>query len=341
MNKIEAAIEFIKAGDSIFQDYLSRFSEIDFELMDQDERRRKVNQYAILYAQIAEYYLKALILPDLKNVNYEENTVEEMNFLANDSSGLRRYNHIYKRIIFDSVFDNKIRDIIISQLANYSEYFSNEREQYLDEMVTKPIVIDNTGTEITLTDPRRYGTEIEFSIKNTNNNQKLRDLLDKILNPNTGAIAQNSDAYPKSRYAMIDNNGYTACLKFLIDFTHAIRYALKYKIKNCVKIVGCSRHIFPDLDTEIIITFDNGNSNSFYFDSLNNLWITNADGTMIDTIGCISNYDTQINNYAVIDEVLFFENGQQKRLKLDKKNGVYTFVKGIDKKENNLGIGKI
>ena len=62
---------------------------------------------------------------------------------------------------------------------------------------------------------------------------------------------------------------------------------------------------------------------------------------MIDTIGCISNYDTQINNYAVIDEVLFIENGQQKRLKLDKKNGVYTFVKCIDKKENNLGISKI
>lgn len=332
MNKIEAAIEFIKAGDSIYQDYLSHFSSINFELMAPDERRRKVNQYAILYAQIAEYYLKALILPDLKNDNYVENTDDEMNFIANDSSGLKRYNHIFKRIMFDSAFDSEIRDRIVRELANNGKYFSIERKQYLDELVK--------GNKIIFPDFREYGAKILFSIDNTDNNQKLSNLLDKILNLNTGAIAQNSDAYPKSRYAMIDNNGYTACLEFLIDFTNAIRETIEYKIKNCIRISGCDRRIFPDLDTEIKITFDNGNSDCFYFDSSNNLWITDANGTKIDTIGYIWNYDMQLRNQAVVDEVLFFENGQERRLKLDKKTGDYTFVKCIDKKENNLGISK-
>ena len=339
MNKIEAAIEFIKAGDSIYQDYLSHFFEVDFEIMDSDEKRRKINQYATLYAQICEYYLKALILPDLSNDNYTENSVEEMNFLANDSSGLRRYNHIFKRIIFDSSFDDKIRNMIISELANKGNYFSVARKEYLDEALKKPIEIDANGGKAVLPDPREYGLNVNFSINNTTNNQKLSNLLDEILNPNIGAIAQSSDSYPKSRYAMIDNGRYTANLEFLIDFANAIREAIPYKIKNCIKISGCCRHIFPNLDTEINIIFDNGNSEAFYLDSSYNLFIIN-NGKKVDTIGYIWNYDTQTGTNTVINEVLYNENGQERRLKIDKKTGEYIFSKCTDIRENSSEISK-
>ena len=349
MNKTEAAIELIKAGDSIYQDWLSDFSEINFETMDNDEKRRKINQYAILYAQIIEYYLKALILPDLKNENYNENSVEEMNFLANDSSGLRKYNHIFKRIIFDSAFDEKIRNMIIDHLANHGEYFSSQRNEYLDEQESSFLysfgldetdAIDNEAIKNALLSLKKYRL---INTDNISNDQKLNDLLTKILDQNNGAIANNSDAYPKSRYAMIDPDrlgGYTACLEFLIDFYNAIRNALNYKINNCVNISNCYRHIFPDCDTKITINFVNGSSNFYYFDSAYNLWITDDNGNKIDTVEYIENYDRQTGNWDVIEEIIYIENSKEKRLKYDTKKDKYTYVNYVERKENNLEISK-
>lgn len=337
MNKIDAAKEFIKAGDSIYQDYLSNIYKIDFEMLDEDEKRRKINQYSILYAQIIEYYLKAIILPDLRNANYSENTDEEMNFLSSSRDGIKKFNHIFKRIIFDPCFDSKIKKMIIDDLANYGKYFEQKREKYLDEVINEPMEVDNNGTQVTLPDPRKYGLRLIFSTENNDSNQKLNDLLDAILDLNTGAISSNSDAYPKSRYAMIDNNNYTACLEFLIDFTNAIRRNLKYKFKNCIKVEGCNIHIFPDLDTEVKITLDNGEMEIFYIDLSGDMWIIDSNGKKIDTIGYIWNYSRTSGEHHIIEEVAYIENGEERSL--NRRNGEYLHIKCDNEKINNHGIG--
>lgn len=338
MNKIDAAKEFIKSADSIYEDFLLNFDYSNLELLDDDEKKRKTNQYATLYAQICEYFLKALLLPNLQNENFDVNSEREMEYLANDRNGLRKFNHIFKRIINDENFDRKIRENIINFLAKKAQFVSDERNNYLDEMLKKAIENDDIGLIIALTDPmKRY--EVYFSTENPSYNTKIDAVIDKIIGEENGEILKNSDIYPKSRYAMIDND-YIANLPFLIDLTNALKDSLKKKFNNCLDVKGCSRHIFPDLDSGINIIYASGNTEIFYLDDKANLWITRPNGDKEDSIAYIWNYNRQTNSRERIEEISYSESGIIKILKYDKIRNSYKFIKSreIEKSKKDTSI---
>lgn len=321
MNKIEGAKELIKSADSIYEEFLTKINIENFELYDDDELKRKINQYATLYAQICEYYLKALILPNLTNENYEENSDEEMSFLTFDKNGLRKYNHIFKRIINSNDFDEEVRRYMEIYLLNYLPHIEFERNNVLKEICSEE-AFENVTKYKNLR-----------MILNDSSHPDICQLLD-IICGETGLISNNSNAYSESRYAMISS--YVADLKFLSVFCDAIRESLKLKFKNCFKVQGSKRHIFPDIETNIEIVYDNGNIQNMYLDMHENLWLINDDGKKIDVIGYIWNYDRISDREASINKISFVENGKSKILIRDQSTGEYIFLNNnIKSLENN------
>lgn len=312
MNKIDGAKEFIKSADSIYQDFLTRININSFELYDEDELKRKINQYSMLYAQICEYYLKALILPNLENANYESNSIDEMNYLANNRNGLKKFNHIFKKIINSDEFDENIKRHIENYLLNNLPQIEYERNNIIKKMCVDEGIADVTEYK-----------NLKL-ILNENSHKDINELID-IISGNNGFISNNSNAYPESRYAMISN--YVADLKFLSVFCDAIRDSLQLKFKNCLRVNGCNRFIFPDSGTNIEITFGTNNTQKMFFDENEQLWITNNNGEKIDVIGYVWNYDMLSSKETIINKVSFMENGKHKILVYDKKSEKYVFVK--------------
>ncbi len=322
MNKIEGAKELIKSADSIYEDFLIKINKKNFELYDDDELKRKINQYATLYAQICEYYLKALVLPNLANENYEVNSDEEMNFLTVDRNGLRKYNHIFKRIINSSEFDEEVKKNIENYLLNYIPHIELERDNILRKICGEEGIEDVTKYK-----------NLRL-ILHEDSHPDICQLLDIICGEN-GLISNNSNAYPESRYAMISN--YIADLGFLSVFCDAIRDSLNLKFKNCLKVQGSSRHIFPDAGTNIEIAFDTGNIQKMFFDASEKLWLTNNDGEKLDVIGYVWNYDMISSRETFIDKISFIENGKPRIFIRDKNTGKYIFSNiNIKSLENNI-----
>lgn len=319
MDKIHGAKNLIKAADSIYDSFLNNLDKIDWSEMDIDEIKRKSDEIGFLLAQICEYYLKALLLPNLTSEDYEEYSDAEMKFLAeNNKEGLKKYNHIYRKIINDDKFDEKTRDSIAIYLI---EHLSDVREMY--ESYVKNVKEDVKKTAPWLSSALDLKPVILDS--KLHNDPILKKCFEEIFKDEKGIIANNSNAYPESRYAMLSD--YNVDIEFLLVFKNAITGSLRTKFENCFLPGGCSRHIFPDIDSKIVLTYENGDVEVFIYDENGVLWITDNNGLRLDQIGHIWNYNRKTSSNERIQSINYFEESEKKTLKYRPTNGTYIFVK--------------
>lgn len=311
MNKLEGAKNFIQAADCIYEDYIVNMLEEDFTMYDEKELKIKINSYAEQCAKICEYYLKALILPNMKSPNFDVNSDEEMDYIANNKNGLRKYSHIFKKIINSEDFDENIKKNIEYYLLNHLPHFDEERKD-----ITNKIAKQN-------------GPIFELILSHNklrlfpNSHIDINELLDEISGEN-GYISENSNAYSESRYSMITD--YTADLSFLYVFCEAIRSNLGVKFNNCIEVEETKKHIFIDPGTYIELTFINDDSGSFYFNKNYELFIIDKSKKILDRIGHIWNFNGAKLNNDIIDKIIFIEDGNKRQLTLNKKTGKYYFA---------------
>lgn len=322
MNKQEGAKELIKFADSIFEDYLKN-NRLKFKAYDEDELKRKINQYSILCAQICEYYLKALILPNLRSEAFENDSEEEMHDLAVSKSGLKKYSHVLHNMLNSSNLDKEIQTCIKMYLFNNLPHIEAERNEIINQLFGDTNInqiFEKCGAMISL---------------NESSYTSISGLL-KQIDGEHGLILNNSNAYVESRYSMISD--YKADLKFLSYLCDAIRSSLNLKFKNCIEVGGCSRHIFPDVNTDIYVFFTTGNIRKFVFGDDQRVYITNDDGQLEDVTTSISNFDRVTQNKEQILYVMFTENGKEKLLAYDSDNEVYYFSnENINGLKNMIG----
>ena len=309
MNKLEGAKNFIQAADYIYEDYIVDMLDEDFTMYDENALKIQIHSYAEQCAKICEYYLKALILPNLKSPSFDDNSDEEMDYLVNNKNGLRKYSHIFKKIINSEDFEENIKKEIEMYLLNYLPHFNEERKDITKELSKR------------LTCGKVYKpAHNELKIFN-NPDINLDKLLDEISGEN-GFISENSDAYPKSRYAMITD--YTADLSFLYVFCESIRENLIWKFKNCIEINGTKKHIFIDCDSFIDVIFYDGNVEKFYFDKEYKLYQLNASGN--NRVAYFGKLNLNRFKNDTIDKIIFTEDGNKRQLTLNKKTGKYYFA---------------
>ena len=321
MNKIEAGKNLIKTADFILESNLAHFDlahiyELD---LDPEEIRTIINVYATQYAQICEYYLKALILPDLVSPLHEENSEEEAEYLINDRNGLKKYNHIYKRILNDSQFNQEVRKSINQYLWNYLPDIKGDRNKTLQQICKEENLADITkfsGLKMII-DP------------NSSRKADIVELLDRIIGP-VGYIENNSDAYPASRYAML--NSYIADIQFLSTFKDALRNAIQIKYPNYTFASGINRSIFVDSNSALSIVYEDGSHSIMYMDQKNTLWLTRPDSTLEnpiqeDSVGSIrKGYDKQAQKELNIYSIRYIEDGLQKEITRDRNTNIYYYV---------------
>lgn len=275
------------------------------DFLSKEEKEKILNRYGEQISLACEHYLKSMIIPRIHYEGIASESEEELNkiFANKGNDGIRGYSHFFDRLLTSENSALKksagLQEAILIRLAErlkLKEYYD-----YSCEMINCWLNDDQTKYE------------------------RLKTIL---INKMKEEINKNKDAYPQSRYSVFTE--YIADTKFLINFCLILREMIARTINHCMYFEAIGRHIFPDVESSIIIKTKNGNEFEYAFHDLNSLELlryNQVDIKILTEHELFTKFPPEIgrsihsvneNNYIKdVQEIYYTENGLSYVLKYD------------------------
>lgn len=219
---------------------------LSHNFLSMEEKAKILNRYGEQISLACEHYLKSMIIPRIHYEGIANESEEELNkiFSNRGNDGIKGYSHFFDRLLTSENTALKsaqgLQDEILIKLAERLEV--EQYDDYFSAMINSWINDDEAEYEI---------------VKN------------KLINKMREKINTNKDSYPQSRYSVFTE--YIADTTFLINFCLVLREMIGRTINHCIYFKAIGRHIFPDVESNIIIKTKNGNEFEYAFHNLNSL----------------------------------------------------------------------
>lgn len=232
--------EYVKTGKPVsLSDVIDKSNLTDYE------KQNRENSIAYKMALVCEHYLKALTINGMHFSDVENESDEELNRIFSSKArdgGIVSFSHHLRQLVYDNPhLSLDIKYFILMSLA-----YQLKDEELVARLDDLKNLFDKAIEQTPVSsNEEKVGlfNEISKLLK------EMYERIERILN-------DNDSAFIKSRYGMFD--GYKANIDFLQTFASILRNAIQRSISQCLYVDLMQRHIFYDLDTDILFLFENG-----------------------------------------------------------------------------------
>lgn len=281
-----------------------------------------INRCSYKLALICEHYLKALTIFNMHFDDLDNESDSELERIFSNrvrDGGITSFRHHLDKMIFDNRYISlelqyKILVMVVNKLNDEKlTDCINQMHDIMNDSIKEKIV-------------EKYGEKPykQFAYS------KILEVIKNIYTKTWQLVDKIRDSFIRSRYGMFEiteKNGtienYIADIDFLMELAHTLQSTISSEISQCLFIFEIGRHIFYDLNTDIIITYQNDDKKVIHVS--NNIDVQleyskkNAE-IMKKMLGKL-NEEIPIQKY--IKEILYVENGVEKCMAFNELIGSY------------------
>lgn len=380
MSKIETSIACIECGNKLLEKMYPMLLEYNNNIGQLSCFEKETYNATIgsQFALICEYYLKGLLIPNIKVIIPEElkNKIDslteeqELMIIVSDIEKIKKepvLNKLDKKELNLLLSTNSLKSFghsLISLLG--TETYDTNKRIILPQNIRNNILAEMKSRLYnhdakTFKEKNEFRDYITTPIQTSKEGKRL-EIGDKIIEESL-SLSSVSDAFPKGRYGIFD--GFSTDVDWITGLAFSIRKNIKHQFNNLIEVFRSKddpfgKFIYPDKETKIIITGMGGNQEeyemvpSFGFYSYGTEIFWNASRTIptaeeteylnvllkYDENARVSNWRIYLEEFDGVNIIHYTKNGQNKQINLINGKIYEILPESVYMKEDDINIYK-